>query len=32
METEDVDFVMESLAKILDLTLEDNTSFDAKAN
>tara|TARA_A200000159_G_scaffold87864_1_gene81401 strand:- start:961 stop:1650 length:690 start_codon:yes stop_codon:yes gene_type:complete len=32
METEDVDFVMESLAKILGLTFEDNTSFDAKAN
>ena len=32
METEDVDFVMESLAKILGLKFEDNTSFDAKAN
>ena len=32
METEDVDFVMESLAKILGLTFEDNASFDAKAN
>ena len=32
MESEDVDFVMESLAKILGLTFEDNTNFDTKAN
>ena len=32
MENEDVDFVIEKKKKILGLTFEDNTSFDAKAN
>ena len=31
MDLKDVDFVIESLAEILGLTFESDTSFDAKA-